>query len=85
MINFLICHTMAICISPAFTTFSDPDTEREKFVCLPISKKITLNRIAVQLRKLLLLFSSRTKSYYKTNAEDFSCSDFGYHVWNAKC
>lgn len=33
--------------------------------------KITLKRIAGQLRKLLLLFPSRTKFYYKTNAEDF--------------
>lgn len=34
-------------------------------------EKITLKRIAGQLRKLLLLFPSRTKFYYKTNAEDF--------------
>lgn len=34
-------------------------------------EKITLKRIAGQLRKLLLLFPNRTKFYYKTNAEDF--------------
>lgn len=65
---------MAICIRSGFTTDPDPDRERERLgeICMFANiEKITLKRIAGQLRKLLLLFPSRTKFYYKTNAEDF--------------
>lgn len=64
---------MAICIRSGFTTDPDPDRERdsERLGEICMFAKITLKRIAGQLRKLLLLFPSRTKFYYKTNAEDF--------------